>query len=193
MHTWWRRLRPVVVLFLVMVCLPLARLGATESLDTSLPVDPAVHMGRLDNGVAYWVRSHATPPGKIAFWMHVATGSLNEADGQEGIAHYLEHMAFNGTQHFPPGTLVKYFESIGLRFGQHQNAFTSFEQTTYLLTLPNTNPETIDQGLLCLADFAFRMLLTEAEIDKERSVILEEKRAHKGVGQRLTEKLLPDL
>jgi zinc protease len=123
--------------------------------------------------------------------MHVATGSINEDDGQEGIAHYMEHLAFNGTQHFPPGSLVKYFESIGLRFGQHQNAFTSFDQTTYLLTLPDTSPETIDQGLLCLADFAFRMLLTEAEIDKERSVILEEKRAHKGVGQRLTEKLLP--
>lgn len=193
MHTWWHRLRPIVAFSLVMLCLPLAQLWATESLDTPLPVDPAVHMGRLDNGVTYWVRSHATPPGKIAFWMHVATGSINEADGQEGIAHYMEHMAFNGTQHFPPGELVKYFESIGLRFGQHQNAFTSFDQTTYLLTLPNTSLETIDQGLLCLSDFAFRMLLTEVEIDKERSVILEEKRASKGVEQRLIEKLLPDL
>jgi zinc protease len=141
--------------------------------------------------VSYWVRSHATPPGKIAFWLHVATGSVNEEDDQEGTAHYLEHMAFNGTQHFPPGELVKHFESIGLRFGQHQNAFTSFNQTTYLISLPDTNAETIDKGVLFLADVAFGMLLSEAEIDQERQVILEEKRARKGVGQRLTEKLLP--
>lgn len=193
MGTVGRRLRLVVVLLLVAVCLPFSQPWAADGLDTPLPVDPAIHMGRLDNGVTYWVRSHATPPGKVAFWLHVATGSINEEDGQEGVAHYLEHMAFNGTQHFPPGALVKYFESIGLRFGQHQNAFTSFDQTTYLLTLPNTQPETIDKGVLCLADYAFRMLLTEAEIDKERSVILEEKRARKGAGQRLTEKLLPAL
>jgi zinc protease len=168
-------------------------LYATVAVDAPLPVDPAVHIGTLDNGVTYWIRSHATPPGKISFWMHVATGSLNEQDGQEGLAHYLEHLAFNGTQHFPPGELVNYFESIGLRFGQHQNAFTSFDQTTYTLTLPNTHPETIDKGLLFLSDVAFGMLLLPEEIDKERNVILEEKRARKGVRQRLTEQLLPAL
>jgi zinc protease len=166
---------------------------AALALDQRLPVDPAVQMGRLDNGVTYWVRSHATPPGKIALWMHVATGSVNEEDGQEGLAHFLEHMAFNGTQHFPPGKLVDYFESIGLRFGQHQNAFTSFNQTTYLLELPDTASATIDQGLRCLADFAFRMLLTEEEIDQERHVLLAEKRARKGVRQRLSEQLLPQM
>jgi zinc protease len=193
MITLWRRLCLVALAILALASLPFSPPLGAENLDAPLPVDPAVHMGRLDNGVTYWVRSHATPPGKIAFWMHVATGSVNEEDGQEGIAHYLEHMAFNGTQHFPPGELIKYFESIGLRFGQHQNAFTSFNQTTYILTLPNTNPETIDKGLLCLADFAFRMLLTEEEIAKERSVILEENRARKGVGQRLMERLLPSV
>jgi zinc protease len=180
------------------VCIALAGLTAPEllaatALDQRLPVDPAVHTGRLENGVTYWVRSHATPPGKIALWMHVATGSVNEADGQEGLAHFLEHMAFNGTQHFPPGQLVDYFESIGLRFGQHQNAFTSFNQTTYLLELPDTAAATIDAGLRCLADFAFGMLLTEEEIDQERSVLLEEKRARKGVRQRLWEHLLPQI
>ena len=175
------------------VCLLPQLLHAAVDVDAPLPVDPAVHMGTLDNGVTYWIRSHATPPGKISFWMHVATGSLNEQDGQEGLAHYLEHMAFNGTQHFPAGELVKYFESIGLRFGQHQNAFTSFDQTTYTLTLPNTQAETIDKGLLFLSDVAFGMLLSPKEIDKERNVILEEKRARKGVRQRLTEQLLPAL
>jgi zinc protease len=187
------RLRLAVVALLGFVFVLLSPPAMALELQTPLPTDPALHMGRLDNGVAYWVRSHATPPGKITFWMHVATGSINEDEGQEGIAHYLEHLAFNGTQHFPPDALIKFFEAIGLRFGQHQNAFTSFDQTTYLLTLPNTEADTLDKGLLCLADFAFRMLLTEQEIDKERNVILEEKRSRKGVGQRLTEKLLPAL
>lgn len=183
------RLISVIWIFWVLQ-LAVVSLAATDG-SAPLPTDPAIHIGRLDNGVTYRVRSHATPPGKIAFWMHVGTGSVNEADGQEGIAHYLEHMAFNGTEHFPPGELISYFESIGLRFGQHQNAFTSFNQTTYIISLPNTDAETIDKGLLFLADVAFRMRFSETEIDQERNVVLAEKRARKGVGQRLTEKLLP--
>lgn len=176
----------------VLWCVPRLLMAADE-MATPLPVDPAIHRGALDNGVRYWIRSHATPPGKISFWMHVATGSLNEQDGQEGIAHYLEHLAFNGSAHFPPGKLVKYFESIGLRFGQHQNAFTGFDQTTYTLTLPTTEAGTINKGVLYLSDVAFRMLLLPEEIEKERGVILEEKRARKGVRQRLTDQLLPQL
>ena len=164
---------------------------AEPDLDTPLPVDPAVRRGTLDNGMAYWVRSHATPPGKVSFWLQVSTGSLNERDGQEGMAHFLEHMAFNGSENFPPGELLPYFESIGLRFGQHQNAFTGLDQTTYILTLPDTEAETIDKGLLYLSDVAFRMLLLQEEVDKERGVILEEKRARKGTHQRLMEQFLP--
>ena len=126
-------------------------------------------------------------------WLHVDSGSLNEEENQRGIAHFLEHMAFNGTENYPPGTLVKYYESIGLRFGQHQNAFTSFDQTTYTLSLPDTKEETIQKGLLTLADFAFRITLPPAEIEQERPVILAEARARKGVGQRLLEKALPVL
>jgi zinc protease len=189
----WYRKRLVLFMWLLSICFLPPQLLAAAELDALLPVDPALHMGTLDNGVTYWIRSHATPPGKISLWMHVATGSLNEQDGQEGLAHYLEHLAFNGTQHFPPGELIKYFESIGLRFGQHQNAFTGFDQTTYTLTLPNTQPDTLDKGLLYLSDVAFRMLLLPEEIDKERNVILEEKRARKGTQQRLMDRLLPAL
>ncbi len=191
MPTLKRQLCRVTIAFFGLICLSWTLALAAEDWAIPLPTDAAIHTGRLSNGVTYWIRSHATPPGKISLWMHVSTGSVNEKDGQQGVAHYLEHMAFNGTQHFPPGALIKYFESIGLRFGQHQNAFTSFNQTTYTISLPNTNPETIDKGLLFFADVAFRMLLTQIEIDKERNVILEEKRSHKGVGQRLIEKLLP--
>jgi zinc protease len=181
-----------LTLFVLLVCLVSSCMVAAEA-EAPLPTDPAIRIGTLANDVTYWVRSHATPPGKITLWMRVGTGSLNEEDGQEGLAHYLEHMAFKGTEHFPAGELISYFESIGLRFGQHQNAFTGFDQTTYTLSLPDTRPETLDKGLLYLADIASRMRLAAEDVDKERSVILEENRARKGVRQRLTDKLFPEL
>src|SRR5215831_16776152 len=183
----------LLALLALLVCLASSCIVAAEEADAPLPTDPAVRIGTLANGVTYWVRPHATPPGKITLWMRVGTGSLNEEDGQEGLAHYLEHMAFKGTEHFPAGELISYFESLGLRFGQHQNAFTGFDQTTYTLSLPDTRPETLDKGLMYFADIAFRMRLAAEDVDKERSVILEENRARKGVQQRLTEKLLPEL
>jgi zinc protease len=182
-----------LALFVLLVCLASSCLVGAEEANAPLPTDPAIRIGTLANGVTYWVRPHATPPGKITLWMRVGTGSLNEEDGQEGLAHYLEHMAFKGTEHFPAGELISYFESIGLRFGQHQNAFTGFDQTTYTLSLPDTRPETLDKGLLYLADIASRMRLAAEDVDRERSVILEEKRAHKGVQQRLIDKLFPEL
>jgi zinc protease len=185
--------RRFLALSVLLLCLVTSQVVAAAEVDAPLPADPAIHIGTLANGVAYWVRPHATPPGKITFWMRVHTGSLNEDDGQEGLAHYLEHMAFKGTEHFPAGELISYFESIGLRFGQHQNAFTSFDQTTYTLSLPDTRPVTLDKGLLYLADIASRMRLAAEDVDKERNVILEEKRARKGVQQRLTDKLFPEL
>src|SRR5712692_5025759 len=183
----------LLMLFVLLVCLTSSCLVVAEEAEAPLPTDPAIRIGTLANGVTYWVRPHATPPGKITLWMRVGTGSLNEEDGQEGLAHYLEHMAFKGTEHFPARELISYFESIGLRFGQHQNASTSFDQTTYTLSLPDTRPETLDKGLLYLADIAFRAHLAAADVDKERSVILEENRARKGVQQRLTDKLFPEL
>jgi zinc protease len=169
--------RWLLALFVLLICLASPCLVIAAEADASLPTDPAIRIGTLANGVTYWVRPHATPPGKITLWMRVDTGSLNEEDGQEGLAHYLEHMAFKGTEHFPPGELISYFESIGLRFGQHQNAFTGFDQTTYTLSLPDTRPETLNKGLLYLADIASRMRLAAEDVDKVRGVILEEKRA----------------
>ncbi|HYG78695.1 MAG TPA: insulinase family protein [Planctomycetota bacterium] len=188
MHKRGMALRVLFVLALVSG----SRLWSGElDLTAPLPVDPNIKMGQLPNGMKYWVRAHKTPPGKVGIWMHISSGSINEADNQRGLAHYLEHLAFNGSENFPAGTLVKYFESIGLRFGQHQNAFTSFDQTTYILSLPNTKPETLGKGLQCLADMGFRMSLLPEEIEKERGVILEEMRSRKGAQQRIIDKLLP--
>jgi zinc protease len=156
-----------------------------------LPVDPSVTMFTLENGLTCWIRPHATPPGKVGFWMRVGSGSMNERDDQQGLAHFLEHLAFNGTTNFPPGELIKYFESIGLTFGRDQNAFTSTDNTTYQLTLPNCDEATIDKGLLCMADYAFRMLLLEDEVAKESKVVLEEMRARKGSRQRVWDKFRP--
>ncbi len=157
----------------------------------ALPVDPSIEVVTLDNGLTCLLKQHQTPPGKVTMWLHISSGSLNEAESQRGLAHFLEHMAFNGTENFPPGELVKYFESIGMQFGRHQNAFTSFDQTTYTISLPNTKPATVAKGLTCLADYGFRMSLLPEEIDKERKVVLEEMRARDGVGRRISDKVIP--
>ena len=159
--------------------------------EVKLPVNPKFVQGELPNGLKYVLRKNSKPPGKMSIWLHVDSGSLDEEDDQKGLAHFLEHMAFNGSENFPPGQLIKYFESIGLTFGLHQNAFTSFDQTTYSLALPNTEADTMDKGLLCMSDFAFRLLLTEEEIDRERGVIQEEEVARDSLRYRMMMKSLP--
>ena len=123
-------------------------------LTDQLPTDDRLTIGTLDNGLRYVVRPHNNPPGKVGVWIHIGTGSLNETDEQRGLAHYLEHMAFNGSENFPPGEVVKYFESIGLTFGRDQNAFTTFDQTAYQLYLPDTEQATLAKGLTFFKDVA---------------------------------------
>lgn len=152
-----------------------------------LPTDPALVTGTLENGLKYVVRKHPNPEGRISIWLHVSSGSLNETDNIRGIAHYLEHMAFNGSKNFAPGSVVPFFQSLGLQFGRDQNAFTSFDQTTYQLALPDTKAETIDKALLFLSDVGMRLSLLPEEIDNERGIILEEKRTRLGAQQRVQE------
>jgi zinc protease len=108
--------------------------------------------------------------------MHINSGSLNETDKQRGLAHYLEHLAFNGSDNFPPGSVVPFFQSLGMTFGRDQNAFTSFEQTTYQLSLPDTKTETLHKGLQFFSDVLYRLALQPKEIDAERQIIQEERR-----------------
>lgn len=158
-----------------------------------LPTDPRLVRGELPNGLKYIVVKHATPPGRANLYLHVSTGSLNETDRQRGLAHYLEHMAFNGSEHFPPGSVVPLFESLGLTFGRHQNASTSFDQTTYILSLPDTSDEKLDKGLLFLSDVAFRLALLPAEVDAERQIIQEERRRGLGAQQRVMDKIFKEI
>jgi zinc protease len=179
-------MRRFLAVFLVVLLSPMAR--SQELADRA-----DLLAGTLDNGVKYVVLQHDNPPGRVALWLHVSTGSLNETDRQRGIAHFLEHMAFNGSEHFAPGDVVPYFESIGMTFGRDQNAWTSFDQTNYMLYLPDNKPETLDKGMLFLSDVAMRLSLLQEEIDNERGVILQEKRARLGVMQRVGENVISNL
>jgi zinc protease len=183
-------------LAVLVVALALASFAGATGTPEALPSDPALVSGTLDNGLTYLAKQHGNPQGRIAFWLHVSTGSLNETDDTRGIAHYLEHLAFNGSTNFPPGSVVPFFQSLGLSFGRDQNAFTGVEQTVYQLALPDVRPETIDKGLLFLSDVAFRLSLQPAEIEAERQIILEEMRARAGATQRVRdyvfERLAPE-
>ncbi|MFZ4575613.1 MAG: M16 family metallopeptidase [Phycisphaerales bacterium] len=151
-------------------------LGISAALAQDLPTDPLLRTGELDNGLRYIVMPHDNPPGRATVWIHMHTGSLNETDSQRGIAHYLEHMAFNGSKNFAPGSLVPFFQSLGMTFGRDQNAFTSFEQTTYQLSLPSAEGETLSKGLTFFADVVGNLSLLPKEVEAERGIIQEERR-----------------
>ncbi len=160
-------------------------------LDKPLPMDPRVTTGTLDNGLTYYIEPNAEPSERVELRLVVRAGSVLEDDDQLGLAHVLEHMAFNGTTHFPANELVNYLESIGTKFGPHLNAYTSYDQTGYLLQVPTDKPELVDKGFLVLSDWAGGMLLEDEEIQKERGVVLEEWRVRRGADMRLMEETVP--
>jgi zinc protease len=155
---------------------------AHESSD--IPVDPAVKWGLLANGLRYAILPNAEPPNRVSLRLYVDAGSLMETDDQQGLAHFLEHMAFNGTKDFAAGEMVEYFQRLGMAFGSHTNAHTSFHETVYKLELPNAEAKLLDEGFKLLRNYADGMLLGQTEIDKERGVILSEKRSRDSVGWR---------
>ena len=163
--------------------------AGAESLDGKLPRDAGNVYGKFDNGFKYIVRPHTNPPGRAAFFLHVDTGALNEKSNQNGMAHFLEHMAFNGSTNFAPGELIPFMNQLGMSFGADSNAHTNQFETVYKLFMPDNKPETTDKALTIFSDYAYGLLMKIEEIDKERLVILEEKRSRKGVGQRLQETL----
>ena len=149
--------------------------------------------GLLDNGLRFLIRQNARPANRVMLRLAVKAGSIDEADDQRGLAHVLEHMAFNGTAHFPPGELVKYLESIGAQFGPHVNAYTSFDETVYMLDVPTDRPGVLTRGFEALSDFAGGMSLDATEIDRERGVVIEEWRGRLGAGTRMQEPQLKAL
>ncbi len=159
----------------------------------NLPSDERIQTGKFDNGLTWMYRQHDNPPGRMAMMIHVSSGSLNEKESQRGLAHFLEHMAFNGTENFAPGELIKFFESIGMEFGADLNAFTSFNQTSYMLFTPENTVAQVDEGMMALSDYVFRALLLQEEIDKERGVVVSEWRSGRGAQQRIFDQILKNM
>ena len=148
---------------------------------SDLSPDPALHFGALPNGVRYVIMPNREPHERVSLRLLVLCGSIDEADDQRGLAHYLEHMAFNGSTHFAPDTLVKCFQRMGMRMGADANARTSFLRTLYQIDLPVHEPATVAQGLQIFSDYAGGLLLTPEMVDKERPIILAEKRTSDSV------------
>lgn len=151
---------------------------------SKLSPDPTVRYGKLPNGFRYVLKHNETPRDRVALYLNVQVGSMYEKDNERGFAHYLEHMLFNGTTHFPPGKLVKYFQEIGMNFGADTNAYTTFENTVYTLVLPRSDIEEIKKGFLVIQDYAEGALLLPEEVERERGVILAEKRTRDSVEYR---------
>lgn len=161
------------------------------ALDRTLPIDSAVKTGKLPNGITYFIRENKRPANRVAMRLAVNAAAIQEDDNQRGLAHFIEHMAFNGSEHFKPGELVSFLESIGARFGPHVNASTSFDETVYMLEIPTDRPGYVDRGMTVLQDFAAGISFLPEEVEKERGVVLEEWRGRLGAGSRLTDKQLP--
>ena len=162
-------------------------------LSSRMPVDPQVLTGEFENGLRYYVRRNGRPQNRAELRLVVNAGSVLEDDDQRGLAHFVEHMAFNGTKNFPKLEIVSFMESIGMRFGPSVNAFTSFDETVYMLQVPTENAEVLDRALLVLEDWAQNVTFEPAEIDKERGVIIEEWRSRRGASARLQDRQIPVL
>ena len=159
---------------------------------TPLPNDPAVRTGKLENGMTYYIRHNDQPAQRAEFYLATDVGAFQEEDHQDGLAHFLEHMCFNGTKNFPGKALLNWLQSIGAEFGRNINASTGFEQTQYMLNnIPIVRESVIDSCLLILHDYSHFVTNDPAEIDAERGVILEERRTRRDASWRLFEKSLP--
>ena len=159
---------------------------------TPLPNDPEVRVGKLENGMTYYIRHNSQPAQRAEFYLATDVGAYQESDDQDGLAHFLEHMCFNGTKNFPGKSLLDWLQSIGAEFGRNINASTGFEQTQYMLNnIPIVRESIVDSCLLVLHDYSHFVTCDPEEIDAERAVILEERRTRRNAQWRMFEKSLP--
>ncbi len=163
----------------------------TAPLDHKIPIDPKITMGQFSNGLRYYIRENKKPENRAELRLVVNAGSVLEDDDQLGLAHFLEHMAFNGTKNFAKHELIKFMESIGMRFGPGLNAYTSFDETVYMLRIPTESEEVMEKAFQILEDWTRALSLENEEIDKERGVIIEEWRLGRGANARMMDKQFP--
>ena len=165
--------------------------GQDIQVNEKIPVDPKIRTGKLDNGFTYYIRQNHKPENRFELRLAVNAGSILEDDDQRGLAHFVEHMCFNGTKNFEKNDLIKYLESMGIKFGPEINAYTSFDETVYMLSVPSDSADLVEKSFLIMEDWAHNVSFEDEEIDKERGVVIEEWRLGQGPNQRLMEKFLP--
>ena len=181
-------------LMLLMVAMLFALPSFAQQKCEQLPVDPSIRIGKLKNGLTYYIRHNENPENLVNFYIAQKVGSIQEEDNQRGLAHFLEHMCFNGTTHFPDKALINYLEKIGVKFGADLNAYTSIDETVYNIDNVPVNVEgAIDSCLWILRDWADGLVLAGEEIDKERGVIHEEWRGRNSAMMRMQERMLADI
>jgi zinc protease len=180
-------------LFILLVTLVGFSFPLVQAQSPAIPMDPAVRTGKLPNGMTYYVRKNAEPQNRAELRLAVNAGSVLERDDQQGLAHFNEHMAFNGSTHFKKSELVDYLESIGTKFGAHLNAYTSFDETVYMLQMPTDDATIVEKALTVLEDWACGVSFDPNEIDKERGVVIEEWRLGQGADERMSQRYLPVL
>lgn len=183
-----KKIKLLLTLLVAALCLPTAAQQMPE-----LPIDPAVRHGKLANGFTYYIRANKLPENRANFYIAQKVGAVQEEDSQRGLAHFLEHMCFNGTKNFPGDGIIKFCERIGVKFGQNLNAYTSTDETVYNINDVPVTPQNVDSCLLILRDWADGLTLAEKEIDKERGVIHEEWRMRSSAFMRMYERNLPNL
>ena len=149
-------------------------LPVLENLENQIPLDPKIKIGKLDNGLTYYIRQNKKPENRAELRLVVKAGSILEDDDQLGLAHFMEHMAFNGTKNFAKNDLVSYLQSIGVKFGADLNAYTSFDETVYILPIPTDDEKIVNQSFQILEDWAHNITLDHDQIDSERGVVIEE-------------------
>ncbi len=167
--------------------------ATAAQVSASLPLDPQVSTGKLENGLSWYVRPNRKPEKRAFLRLVVNAGSVLEQDSERGLAHFVEHMAFDGTQSFPKNQIVDFLESIGMRFGPETNAFTSYDETVYLLEIPTDDPAVLDKGVQILEEWAHRIRFDPQEVAKERPVIIEEWRLGRGADARMFDRQVPVL
>src|SRR5580693_9454870 len=177
----------ITILLLFFSAIAFSQINLAEK----LPVDPNVKVGKLANGLTYYIRQNKKPENKVEMRLVVNAGSILEDADQQGLAHFTEHMAFNGSLHFKKNDLVSFLQSIGVQFGADLNAYTGFDETVYILPIPLSDTSNLRKGLTVLQDWAGGLTFDSDQIDGERGVVLEESRLGKGADDRMFRKIYP--
>lgn len=181
-------------LYAIVFSIVIVQIGFAQSkLEDKLPIDPNVKVGKLSNGLTYYIRKNIKPEKKVELRLVVNAGSILEDDDQQGLAHFTEHMAFNGSKNFKKNDIISFLQSIGVEFGADLNAYTSFDETVYILPIPTGKKENVEKGFQILEDWASTVAFDAAEIDKERGIVLEEERSGKGADDRMQKITLPKI